>query len=87
MIKILSYGTNVTFRAKGGTSVANEEVDETAIRLALEQMKLMDVLKGKSGIGGKNKKEIGEHKFWSTQPVPQLGEYSCDFIYCVNDFL
>ncbi|KAF8321633.1 N-myristoyl transferase [Clavulina sp. PMI_390] len=34
----------------------------------------MDVMEGKTGIGGKNRKDIGEHKFWKTQPVPQLGE-------------
>jgi glycylpeptide N-tetradecanoyltransferase len=41
--------------------------------MALDKLRIMDVLKGKSGIGGKNRKEMGEHKFWSTQPVPQLG--------------
>lgn len=39
-----------------------EGADETTVRLALEQMKIMDVLKGKSGIGGKNKKDTGDHK-------------------------
>ncbi|KAF9469157.1 Myristoyl-CoA:protein N-myristoyltransferase, N-terminal domain-containing protein [Collybia nuda] len=34
----------------------------------------MDVVKGKAGLGGVNKKNLGEHKFWATQPVPQLGE-------------
>ncbi|KAF8610698.1 N-myristoyl transferase [Ceratobasidium sp. AG-I] len=36
-------------------------------------MKVMDMLKGKTGLGGKNAKDLGEHKFWKTQPVPQLG--------------
>lgn len=53
---------------------ANANVNEADVRKALDQLKLMDVLKGKSGIGGKNRKEMGEHKFWGTQPVPQLGE-------------
>ncbi|KAK7054778.1 glycylpeptide N-tetradecanoyltransferase [Paramarasmius palmivorus] len=53
-----------------GSELANEE----NVRQALEQMKIMDVVKGKAGIGGINKKQMGEHKFWGTQPVPQLGE-------------
>ncbi|KAF7967211.1 hypothetical protein HWV62_35134 [Athelia sp. TMB] len=51
-----------------------EGADAETVRAALEQMKIMDVLKGKTGIGGKNKKDMGEHKFWATQPVPQIGE-------------
>jgi hypothetical protein len=65
--------------------------DSDNVRAVLEQLKIMDVLQGKSGIGGKNKKDMGEHKviilvfsnisltygpkFWRTQPVPQLGEF------------
>ncbi|KAG2111693.1 N-myristoyl transferase [Suillus discolor] len=52
------------------TPAANED----NIRQALEQMKIMDVIKGKSGIAGRGKKAMGEHKFWATQPVPQLGD-------------
>ncbi|KAG1891170.1 N-myristoyl transferase [Suillus subluteus] len=48
--------------------------NEDNIRQALEQMKIMDVIKGKSGIAGRGKKAMGEHKFWATQPVPQLGD-------------
>ncbi|THU87253.1 N-myristoyl transferase [Dendrothele bispora CBS 962.96] len=61
-----------TVKAEGveGSDQANEE----NVRLALEQMKIMDVVKGKAGIGGINKKDMGEHKFWRTQPVPQMGE-------------
>ncbi|TBU35738.1 N-myristoyl transferase [Dichomitus squalens] len=59
-------------KAEGGEAVAG--ADAETVRLALEQMKLRDVLQGKTGIGGKNKKDTGGHKFWSTQPVPQLGE-------------
>lgn len=33
----------------------------------------MKVLEGKMALGNKsNTKDIGEHKFWKTQPVPQL---------------
>jgi len=41
-----------------GSSEANAE----NVRLALEEMKIMDVVKGKAGIGGLNKKDLGEHK-------------------------
>ncbi|OSD08620.1 N-myristoyl transferase [Trametes coccinea BRFM310] len=59
-------------RAEGGEAAAH--ADPETIRMALEQMKIKDVIQGKSGIGGKNKKDMGGHKFWGTQPVPQLGE-------------
>jgi len=59
-------------RQKHGSSTT-ENLDEAHVRMALDKLRIMDVLKGKSGIGGKNRKEMGEHKFWSTQPVPQLG--------------
>ena len=36
--------------------------DEATVRAALEQMKIGDVLSGKAGIGGKNKKDTGGHK-------------------------
>ncbi|KAG1803719.1 N-myristoyl transferase [Suillus plorans] len=48
--------------------------NEDNVRQALEQMKIMDVIKGKAGIAGRGKKAMGEHKFWATQPVPQLGD-------------
>lgn len=48
--------------------------DPDAVRVALEQLKIMDVLKGKAGVAGRGKKAMGEHKFWATQPVPQMGE-------------
>ncbi|KAH9483926.1 Glycylpeptide N-tetradecanoyltransferase [Psilocybe cubensis] len=59
-------------KAEGGVGVADANIDN--VRQALQQMKIMDVAQGKAGIGGFNKKDMGEHKFWSTQPVPQLGE-------------
>ncbi|KZT26399.1 N-myristoyl transferase [Neolentinus lepideus HHB14362 ss-1] len=51
-----------------------EGVDEQTVRMALDQLKIMDYAKGKTGIGGKGKKDAGDHKFWGTQPVPQLGD-------------
>ncbi|KAF5373810.1 hypothetical protein D9758_000641 [Tetrapyrgos nigripes] len=52
----------------------SEQANEENVRLALEHMKIMDVVKGKAGPGGINRKDMGEHKFWATQPVPQMGE-------------
>ncbi|KAG8814420.1 glycylpeptide N-tetradecanoyltransferase [Serendipita sp. 401] len=60
-------------RQKHGASTT-ENLDEAHVRMALDRLRILDVLKGKAGIGGKNRKEMGEHKFWATQPVPQLGE-------------
>lgn len=41
----------------GSTEATAENVRE-----ALKQMKIMDVVQGKAGIGGTNKKDMGEHK-------------------------
>jgi glycylpeptide N-tetradecanoyltransferase len=49
-------------RAQQNPSASGETVDEETVRKTMEQLKIMDVLKGKSGLGGKNKKEMGEHK-------------------------
>ncbi|KAF8965241.1 N-myristoyl transferase [Flammula alnicola] len=59
-------------KAEGGPG--SLEANAENIREALQQMKIMDVVQGKAGIGGFNKKDLGEHKFWGTQPVPQLGD-------------
>lgn len=40
----------------------------------LDQLRLLNVMTGKVGIGGKNKKDMVDHKFWATQPVLQLDE-------------
>ncbi|KAH8087475.1 Glycylpeptide N-tetradecanoyltransferase, partial [Filobasidium floriforme] len=48
------------------------QVDDEEIRRALKAMDLLKVLEGKEALGNKsNTKDIGEHKFWKTQPVPQ----------------
>lgn len=60
-------------KAEGAAGSADANQDN--VREALEQLKIMDVVKGKAGLGGINKKDMGEHKFWATQPVPQLGEH------------
>ncbi|KAG9102973.1 glycylpeptide N-tetradecanoyltransferase [Ceratobasidium sp. 370] len=52
----------------------HKEVDEDEVLKALKAAKIMEMLQGKTGIGGKNAKDLGEHKFWKTQPVPQIGD-------------
>ncbi|KAI0320750.1 N-myristoyl transferase [Amylostereum chailletii] len=51
-----------------------EGADEDSIRRLLEQLQINDVIQGKSGLGGKNKKDAGDHKFWATQPVPHYDD-------------
>lgn len=36
--------------------------DEETVRRALEELKIKDVIKGKAGIAGRGKKDMGEHK-------------------------
>ncbi|KAJ2913440.1 hypothetical protein MD484_g6978, partial [Candolleomyces efflorescens] len=59
-------------RAQG--TLSPEELTAENIRHALQQMKMLDVVQGKAGVGGINAKDMGEHKFWATQPVPHIGE-------------
>jgi len=40
----------------------HKSVSEEEVRKALQMLKAMDVLEGKSGVGGKNRKDMGEHK-------------------------
>ncbi|KAH8818790.1 N-myristoyl transferase [Flagelloscypha sp. PMI_526] len=61
-------------KVKLDPGVPAEEATAENVRAALDQLKIMDVVKGKAGLGGHNKKDMGAHKFWSTQPVPQLNE-------------
>ncbi|KAF5315749.1 hypothetical protein D9611_004784 [Ephemerocybe angulata] len=55
-------------------TLSPEELTAENIRKALEEMRILDVVKGRAGIGGINAKDMGEHKFWATQPVPKIGE-------------
>jgi len=61
-------------KVKADGTVNSADLNADNVRQALEQLKIMDVARGKAGIGGHNAKDLGEHKFWKTQPVPQLGE-------------
>ena len=50
-------------KVKGdGAVTGSDNVNAENVREALEQMKIMDVAKGKVGLGGLNKKDVGEHK-------------------------
>jgi len=48
--------------------------DESEVRAALEQLKIGGLIEGKAGLFGRGKKDMGDHKFWATQPVPHPGE-------------
>ncbi|KAJ7709813.1 N-myristoyl transferase [Mycena rosella] len=61
-------------KVKADGAVGSQDATEDNVRQALEHMQIMEVAKGKAGVGGHNKKDMGAHKFWATQPVPQLGE-------------
>lgn len=69
-----SIVNHVVEQVKVDQGSASPAADPDAVRAALEQLKIMDVLKGKAGVAGRGKKAMGEHKFWATQPVPQIGE-------------
>ena len=50
-------------QVKGDHAVAgSDNVNAENVREALEQLKIMEVAKGKVGLGGVNKKDVGEHK-------------------------
>lgn len=77
-------------KVKAENAPGSSEANPETVRQILEQLKIMDVIKGKAGVGGINRKDMGEHKvcpsvhwarawthlykFWATQPVPQPGE-------------
>ncbi|EJD54664.1 N-myristoyl transferase [Auricularia subglabra TFB-10046 SS5] len=44
------------------------------VRAALDQLNISEYAQGKSDITGKNRKDMGDYKFWSTQPVTKIGE-------------
>jgi glycylpeptide N-tetradecanoyltransferase len=47
-------------KAEGGETATT--ADHASVRMALDQMNIMDVVKGRAGIGGLNRKDMGEHK-------------------------
>ncbi|CAE6488035.1 unnamed protein product [Rhizoctonia solani] len=52
----------------------NPDINEEEVKKAFKALQVMEMLQGKTGLGGKNAKDLGEHKFWRTQPVPQLDD-------------
>ncbi|KAL1722530.1 acyl-CoA N-acyltransferase [Schizophyllum commune] len=59
-------------KERGGEGA--EHANAENVRMALEQIKIMDIMKGKVGLGHATKKDMGDHKFWKTQPVTKYGE-------------
>ncbi|WVQ84211.1 glycylpeptide N-tetradecanoyltransferase [Cryptococcus sp. DSM 104549] len=58
--------------AADSNAASNEE-----IRRALKAADLMKILDGQIALGNKSgTKNLGEHKFWKTQPVPQISDAS-----------
>lgn len=47
---------------KADGALPSNEATEENVRAALEQLKVMDVIQGKAGLGGHNKKDMGAHK-------------------------
>lgn len=51
---------------------APPSINEAEIKRALQAVDLIKLLEGKSALGNaQNTKDLGEHKFWKTQPVIQ----------------
>jgi hypothetical protein len=46
------------------SAVGSDEATPENVREILEQLKIMDVVKGRAGVGGINRKDMGEHKVW-----------------------
>ena len=49
-------------KVKAEGTPGSSEATQQNVREVLEQLKIMDVMKGKAGLGGVNKKDVGEHK-------------------------
>jgi hypothetical protein len=71
--------------------------DEDAVRQLLKQLKLKDVAEGKAGLGGKHRKDAGDHKvrhpfasdllsnpFLSSMAPLVLGDAACPSFWCVG---
>lgn len=53
---------DVLRRVREEQGPGSDEIDEETVRKQLEDLKVMDLFKGKAGIGGKGAKDMGEHK-------------------------
>lgn len=60
---------------KSSSSEANPQ-SEAMMKAQLRQMMESMALMEKAGlVKTKGKKDMGDHKFWNTQPVPNLGKW------------
>ena len=68
--------------------------DEEAVRQLLKQLKLRDVAEGKAGLGGKHRKDAGDHKvrlplyricskLFVSLMASVLGDAACPSLWCV----
>ena len=55
-------------------AVSPDAMNQENVREILEQLKIMDVVKGKAGLGGLNRKDLGEHKVWRNIPSNPASE-------------
>jgi glycylpeptide N-tetradecanoyltransferase len=62
-------------KVKAEGSLSPDEVSAAKVREALQQMKIMEVMKGNTGVGGVNKKDTGEHKVRLCSLEHELGAY------------
>ncbi|KAJ6507349.1 N-myristoyl transferase [Mycena vitilis] len=64
-------------KKKKSKAVKVEELDglnREDLRQALEKLKVTTVAQGRAGQGSQAEDDADAHKFWATQPVPQIGE-------------
>lgn len=61
-------------RVKQENPEESRDLDSEGVRKALAALKVMDVIEGKSGLGGKNRKDIGEHKVSAPTSIQDKGD-------------
>ncbi|KAJ7120190.1 Myristoyl-CoA:protein N-myristoyltransferase, N-terminal domain-containing protein [Mycena epipterygia] len=79
--KIAQTGESIDPKLGGEEGGATQQVSansktttEDSVRQVLGKMGIAGVAEGKGGVGGGDSKKMSTHKFWGTQPVPQLGD-------------
>ena len=60
--KILNPEDKIVETVLEKVKAEHADADADTVRAALQQLKLKDVVTGKSGLGGKNQKDTGGHK-------------------------
>lgn len=67
-------------RAQNGDAVADRiaALGPKELGKMMDQIRLLELMDGKA-TGGKNKKDMADHKFWATQPVKRLDEQDSNF--------